>query len=110
MLGFTEAPQTVEEIVDVSIARSIGISSAQAQKTYDISYYDRHPLSVLQIKHQHYLVQPGLIALCKEYNIIVTAFSSFGPQSRLELPPVYRERAKDITLLFDVKPVEMAAS
>jgi len=110
MLGFTDAIRTVEEIVDKGIARSIGISNAQAQTIYDITCYNRHPLSVLQIEHHPYLVQSSLIALCKEHDIMVTAFSSFGPQSWLELPPAFRERAKNITLSFDVKPVKTAAS
>jgi D-xylose reductase len=96
--------------VDSGIAKSIGISNAQAQTLYDVRTYARHPNSSLQIEHHPYLVQPDLIELAKEFNIIVTAYSSFGPQSFLELPTAFRERAKDITLLWDVDPVKKAAA
>ncbi|KPI46096.1 putative NAD(P)H-dependent D-xylose xyl1 [Cyphellophora attinorum] len=99
----------MEEVVDAGIARSIGISNAQAQTIYDIMTYARHPISSLQIEHHPYLVQPELIQMAQENGIIVTAYSSFGPQSFLELPPAFRERAKDMPLLFDVDVVKKAA-
>ena len=40
---------------------------------------------------------------------LVFAYSSFGPQSFLELPPAFRERAEDITLLFDAPVVKRAS-
>ncbi|KAK4501014.1 hypothetical protein PRZ48_006820 [Zasmidium cellare] len=104
-----ETWQALEEVVDAGIAKSIGISNAQAQLLYDISTYARHPISSLQIEHHPYLVQPELIELAKDLSIIVTAYSSFGPQSFLELPPAFRERAKDTPLLWDVEPVKKAA-
>ncbi|KAF2163570.1 hypothetical protein M409DRAFT_26180 [Zasmidium cellare ATCC 36951] len=103
-----ESWQALEEVVDAGIAKSIGISNAQAQLLYDISTYARHPISSLQIEHHPYLVQPELIELAKDLSIIVTAYSSFGPQSFLELPPAFRERAKDTPLLWDVEPVKKA--
>jgi D-xylose reductase len=48
----------LEEVVDAGIAKSIGISNAQAQILYDIQTYARHPISSLQIEHHPYLVQP----------------------------------------------------
>jgi D-xylose reductase len=71
--------------------------------------YARHPISALQIEHHPYLVQPELIQMAQENYIAVTAYSSFGPQSFLELPPAFRERAKDVTLLFDAPVVKGAA-
>lgn len=99
----------LESLVDSGIAKSIGISNAQAQLLYDISTYAKHPISSLQIEHHPYLVQPDLIALAKDLNIVVTAYSSFGPQSFLELPPAFHKRAKDTPLLWDVEPVKKAA-
>ncbi|USW50911.1 Putative aldo/keto reductase, aldo-keto reductase, NADP-dependent oxidoreductase [Septoria linicola] len=106
---FQETWQALEEIVDSGIAKSIGISNAQAQLLYDISSYAKRPISSLQIEHHPYLVQPELIELAKDLNIVVTAYSSFGPQSFLELPAAFRERAKDIPLLWDVESVKKAA-
>src|SRR5699024_8465822 len=76
------------------IAHSIGVSNFQAQSLYDIWTYARHPISALQIEHHPYLVQPDLVSLAQENGVAVTAYSSFGPQSFLELPPVFSERAK----------------
>ncbi len=104
-----ETWQALEEVVDLGIAKSIGISNAQAQTLYDIESYARHPISSLQIEHHPYLVQSDLVALAQEHKIAVTAYSSFGPQSFLELPPAFRERAKNVSLLFDVEPVKKAA-
>lgn len=104
-----ETWEALEELVDTSVAKSIGISNASAQLLYDMQSYVRHPISALQIEHHPYLVQPELIQMVQENNIAVTAYSSFGPQSFLELPPAFRERAKDVTLLFDATPVKDAS-
>lgn len=105
-----ETWQALEEVVDFGIAKSIGISNAQAQILYDIQRYARHPISSLQIEHHPYLVQPQLVELAQEENIVVTAYSSFGPQSFLELPPAFRARAKDVPLLFDADVVKKVAA
>jgi D-xylose reductase len=105
-----ETWQALEEVVDLGIAKSIGISNAQAQILYDIQRYARHPISSLQIEHHPYLAQPQLVELAQEEKIVVTAYSSFGPQSFLELPPAFRARAEDVPLLFDVDVVKKAAA
>lgn len=105
-----ETWEALEEIVDSGIARSIGVSNFQAQSIYDILSYARHPLSSLQIEHHPYLVQPELIQVAQENGIAVTAYSSFGPQSFVELPAVFSEKAKDIPLLFDAEPVKALAA
>jgi D-xylose reductase len=70
--------------------------------------YARHPISSLQIEHHPYLVQPELVQMAQENNIKITAYSSFGLQSFLELPEAFRKRAKDVTLLFDNADVKAA--
>jgi D-xylose reductase len=104
-----ETWQALEEVVNAGIAKSIGISNASAQTLYDMQTYARHPISSLQIEHHPYLVQPELITLAQENNIVVTAYSSFGPQSFLELPAAFRARAKDTPLLFDVDAIKKVA-
>jgi len=104
-----ETWKALEEVVDRGIARSIGISNAQAQTVYDIQTYARHPISSLQIEHHPYLVQPDLVALAQEQGIVVTGYSSFGPQSFLELPPAFRLRPESCPKLFDVDVVQKAA-
>ncbi|OQU97496.1 hypothetical protein CLAIMM_03421 [Cladophialophora immunda] len=105
-----ETWQALEEVVDQGIVKSIGISNAQAQTLYDIQTYCRYPISSLQIEHHPYLVQQDLVELAQEEKIVITAYSSFGPQSFLELPAAFRERAKDTPLLFDVDVVKKAAA
>ncbi|KIW15988.1 hypothetical protein PV08_06039 [Exophiala spinifera] len=104
-----ETWQALEEVVDAGIAKSIGVSNAQGQTIYDIMAYARHPISSLQIEHHPYLVQPSLTDLARENKIVVTAYSSFGPQSFLELPPAFRERPQQVPLLFEAEPVKKAA-
>lgn len=80
-----ETWEALETIVDDGIARSIGVSNFQAQSLYDLHTYARHPVSALQIEHHPYLVQPDLIKLAGEMGTVVTAYSSFGPASFIEL-------------------------
>ncbi|KAL7948828.1 Aldo/keto reductase [Trichoderma barbatum] len=103
-----ETWEALETVVDQGIARSIGVSNFQAQPLYDILSYARHPISSLQIEHHPYLVQSDLVTMAQENGIIVTAYSSFGPQSFLELPPAFSKRAKVTALLFETEPVKKA--
>jgi D-xylose reductase len=105
-----ETWEAMESLVDDGIAKSIGISNASAQLLYDMQTYARHPISGLQIEHHPYLVQSELVQMAQENGIAITAYSSFGPQSFLELPPAFRERTKNVTLLFDDPAVKAAAS
>ncbi|KAH8168539.1 aldo/keto reductase family protein [Sarocladium implicatum] len=105
-----ETWEALESIVDQGVARSIGVSNFQAQSLMDIASYARHPISSLQIEHHPYLVQPNLIALAQEHNIAVTAYSSFGPQSFVELPGVFSSKAHATEPLMDTETVKSIAS
>ncbi|KPM37561.1 putative NAD(P)H-dependent D-xylose reductase xyl1 [Neonectria ditissima] len=105
-----ETWEALEAAVDAGIARSIGVSNFQAQNLYDVQRYARHPLSALQIEHHPYLVQPGLIALARENAIAVTAYSSFGPQSFVELPGIFSQRTRDVEPLLDTSVVKDLAA
>lgn len=104
-----ETWEALETVVDQGIARSIGVSNFQAQSLYDIQTYARHPISALQIEHHPYLVQPDLVALAAELNITVTAYSSFGPQSFIELAGIFSARAKDTPLLLESAAIKAIA-
>lgn len=96
--------------MDEGIAKSIGVSNFQAQLLYDVLNYARHPISSLQIEHHPYLAQPKLIQMAQTNNIAVTAYSSFGPQSFLELSPEFRAKAEAAGMLFDREPITSIAS
>ena len=51
----------------------------------DLQRYARIEPAVLQIEHHPYLVQQPLLDLAKSLGIAVTAYSSYGPQTWLEL-------------------------
>ena len=67
------------------ILKSIGVANCNAQLLSELQAQAKVPLSVLQIELHPYLVQPQLVQMAQENGIAVTAYSSFGPQSFLEL-------------------------
>lgn len=75
----------MESLVDGHLTRSIGISNFQGSLIMDLMRHARIPPATLQIEHHPYLVQQPLLDLAKKLAIAVTAYSSFGPQSFLEL-------------------------
>ncbi|KAJ5694909.1 hypothetical protein N7536_005321 [Penicillium majusculum] len=77
-----ETWEAMETLVDSGIAHSIGVSNFQAQSLYDIK---------------------------TKNGIAVTAYSSFGPQSFVELPPAFSKRARGIPLLFEAGSVRVVA-
>ena len=83
----SETWQALEELVDEGVVRSIGVSNFSTQLLYDMLTYNRHPISSLQIEHHPYLVQDTLIKMAQENGIVITGYSTFGPQSFIELPP-----------------------
>lgn len=109
-VSIRETWEQLEAAVEQGIAKSIGVSNFQAQLLYDVMTYAKYPISSLQIEHHPYLVQEELIKMAQSQNIAITAYSSFGPQSFLELPPAFRQRANDVGLLFDAEPVKNIAN
>jgi diketogulonate reductase-like aldo/keto reductase len=96
----------MEELVDAGLAKNIGISNFQGSLILDLLRYARIRPSTLQIEHHPYLVQSDLIHLAKSEGIAVTAYSSFGPQSFLELE---WKKAFDTPTLFEHKTVTSIA-
>lgn len=88
----------MEALVDLGLAKSIGISNFNGQLIMDLLRYAKIVPATLQIEHHPYLTQEGLVKLAQDHDIAVTAYSSFGPQSFLELD---MQQAKDADLLFD---------
>lgn len=96
----------MEELVDEGSAKSIGISNFQGSLVLDLLRYARIQPAALQIEHHPYLTQPELIQLCKDHKIAITAYSSFGPQSFIELD---MQKAKDTPLLMDNAAIKKIA-
>ncbi|KAI9659441.1 MAG: NAD(P)H-dependent D-xylose reductase (XR) [Bathelium mastoideum] len=96
----------MEALVDQGLAHSIGISNYNGALVLDVLRYARIVPQALQIEHHPYLTQEGLLKLCRDAGIAVTAYSSFGPQSFLELDMA---KAKNTPLLFDHKTVQSIA-
>jgi D-xylose reductase len=88
----------MESLVNKGYAKSIGISNFQGSLIIDLLRYAKIRPAALQIEHHPYLVQPTLLKLAEAEGIAVTAYSSFGPQSFLELK---FKSAEDAPLLFD---------
>lgn len=88
----------MEQLQEEGLAKSIGVSNYNGQSVIDLLRYARIPPAVLQIEHHPYLTQEGLVKLCNDHNIAITAYSSFGPQSFLELK---FKKAQDAPLLFE---------
>ncbi|OJJ47800.1 hypothetical protein ASPZODRAFT_131375 [Penicilliopsis zonata CBS 506.65] len=75
----------METLVDKKLARSIGVSNFSAQLVMDLLRYARIRPATLQIEHHPYLTQTRLVEYAQKEGIAVTAYSSFGPLSFLEL-------------------------
>jgi len=82
---FQETWGVMEELVDDGLVRNIGVSNVAGALLVDILSYARIQPQVLQVELHPYLTQEPLLRLTKTLGIAVTAYSSFGPQSYLEL-------------------------
>lgn len=88
----------METLVDKKLARSIGVSNFSAQLLMDLLRYARVRPATLQIEHHPYLTQTRLVDYAQKQGLAITAYSSFGPLSFLELN---LKHAQDTPLLFE---------
>lgn len=96
----------MEGLVGKGLAKSIGVSNFQGSLLLDLLRYAKIRPATLQIEHHPYLVQPTLLKLAEAEGIAVTAYSSFGPQSFVELE---WQKAKDTPVLFEHDIITAAA-
>ena len=101
-----ETYHAMEDCLQDGLIKSIGISNYAGALVLDVERYAKHMPQTLQIEHHPYLVQQDLLDLCKSRGIAVTAYSSFGPQSFLELN---MQSAHDTSLLFDHSTIKKVA-
>jgi len=101
---FQETWGALEELVDEGLVKNIGASNVGGVLLVDILSYARFEPQVLQVELHPYLTQEPLLRLTKTLGIAVTAYSSFGPQSYLELG--FKGTVKP---LFEQNPIVNAA-
>jgi len=82
---YQETYQAMEELIDEGLVKNIGVSNVNGSLLLDIFRYAKYPPAVNQVELHPYLTQEALIKLCKTLNVAITAYSSLGPQSYVEL-------------------------
>jgi len=102
-----ETWEAMEKLVELGLTRSIGVSNFQGSLLMDVLRYAKIRPAVLQVEHHPYLVQKELFAFAKAENIAVTAYSTFGPLSFVELD---WDKAKDTPKLFEHKTITSIAA
>lgn len=104
----SETWAALEECVEEGLVKNIGISNFNAGLIRDLLTYAKIRPAVLQVEHHPYLTQEALINYVQSENIAITAYSTFGPQSFIELnhPSV----GKQVTVLEHPTVVNIAGS
>lgn len=98
--------RALEKLVEKGKIRSIGISNFSGALIQDLLRSAKIKPAVLQIEHHPYLQQPRLIEYVQSQGIAITAYSSFGPQSFVELN---HPRVKDVKPLFEHDVIKSVA-
>lgn len=98
--------RALEKMVEKGKIRSIGISNFPGALIQDLLRGAKIKPAVLQIEHHPYLQQPRLIEYVQSQGIAITAYSSFGPQSFVELN---HPRVKDVKPLFEHDVIKSVA-
>lgn len=98
--------KALEKLVEAGKIKSIGISNFTGALIYDLIRGAAIKPAVLQIEHHPYLQQPKLIEYVQKAGIAITGYSSFGPQSFLELES---KRALNTPTLFEHETIKSIA-
>ncbi|KAI8059266.1 4-dihydromethyltrisporate dehydrogenase [Gongronella butleri] len=75
----------MEKLVDAGLTRNIGVSNFNVMALLDLLSYARYKPATLQVELHPYLQQANLVRWVQAQGIAVTAYSSFGPASYVEL-------------------------
>lgn len=102
----SETWAALESLVDAGLVKNIGISNFNSGLVRDLLNYARIRPAVLQIEHHPYLTQPALVKYVQGQGIAITGYSTFGPQSFLEMGS---KLAQDTPLLFEHKAITSIA-
>jgi len=96
----------LEKLVEEGLVRNIGISNFNVQLILDLLTYAKIKPAVNQIELHPYLPQEPLVDYCRSRGIQITAYSSFGPASFIELD---YWKAKEAPPLLDHEVVKKIA-
>ncbi|KAG7192706.1 NAD(P)H-dependent D-xylose reductase (XR) [Scheffersomyces spartinae] len=102
-----ETWKAMEALTETGKVRSVGISNFNASLILDLLRGCKLVPAVLQIEHHPYLQQPQLVEFCNKNGIAITGYSSFGPQSFLELN---QDRALKTPTLFEHDVIKSIAN
>ncbi|KAK6457020.1 dimeric xylose reductase in complex with Nadp(H) [Scheffersomyces xylosifermentans] len=111
-----ETWKALEKLVASGKIRSIGVSNFPGALLLDLLRGATIKPAVLQVEHHPYLQQPRLIEFAQKAGLTVTAYSSFGPQSFVEMnqgralktPPLFEnEVIKAIAAKHNRAPAEV---
>lgn len=99
--------RALEQCVEEGLIKAIGVSNFRGILLHDLLAGAKIPPACLQIEHHPYLTQEKLVEYCKQQGIQVVAYSSFGPQSFLEMDS---QLAKSTPTLFEHDVVKKVAN
>nr|ABK35120.1 xylose reductase [Scheffersomyces shehatae] len=102
-----ETWKALEKLVKAGKIRSIGVSNFPGALLLDLFRGATIKPAVLQVEHHPYLQQPKLIEYAQKVGITVTAYSSFGPQSFVEMN---QGRALNTPTLFEHDVIKAIAA
>jgi len=109
-----ETWEAMEELVDAGLVRNIGLSNFNTSLIRDLLTYARIKPVMNQVELHPYLAQEKLIKFCHLNNIHVTAYSTFGGTSYIEMGwgndfEVLQEKViKDIAKTYKKSPAQIA--
>lgn len=75
----------MDKLLQKGVTRNIGISNFSVALIRDLLNGTNSPPAVLQVELHPYLTQKKLVQFCALHNIRITAYSSFGGSSYVEL-------------------------
>lgn len=97
-----------ESLVEDGLVKSIGISNFTGPLIQDLLRGAKIKPQLLQIEHHPYLAQPRLIEWVQAQGIAVTAYSSFGPTSFVELDNKQAVNAQPLFVNDTIKSIAEA--
>ena len=102
---YQQTYQAMEQLVEEGLVRDIGVSNVATSLLQEIMNFSTIKPAVLQVELHPYLSQQNLLKFCRINDIAVTAYSSFGGASWIELGASTQEE----TPMMDAVISEIAA-